>query len=128
VDFYVSADCAERGCCVQNADLSSCRGRSSTPRGNSGTNPGFPAEPGREGGRSGSISFSIVRGAHQFKSGVDVIGRVGRFVTLFTLPCTYTFADRALNSPFKNVERPCYLPDIQYTQRFVISLLNFMTR
>ena len=66
--------------------------------------------------------FSVVKGSHQFKTGVDIIGS-WRFVTFFNnFPGTYTFAQGA-RTPF-NASDPATFP-FQYTQNFGGSGLNF---
>ena len=89
--------------------------------GNLGTNPGFPQNLVEK--RAQWVDhFSILKGAHQLKSGVDVIGS-WRFVTFFSnFAGTYTFAQGA-KFPF-NANDPATFP-IQFTQTFGTSGLNF---
>jgi outer membrane receptor protein involved in Fe transport len=89
--------------------------------GNLGTNPGFPQNLVEK--RAQWVDhFSIVRGSHQLKTGVDVIGS-WRFVTFFNnFAGTYTFAQTA-KFPF-NASDPATLP-FQFTQTFGTSGLNF---
>jgi outer membrane receptor protein involved in Fe transport len=89
--------------------------------GNLGTNPGFPQNLVEK--RAQWVDhFSIVKGSHQLKSGVDVIGS-WRFVTFFSnFAGTYTFAQGA-KFPF-NANDPATFP-VQFTQTFGTSGLNF---
>lgn len=89
--------------------------------GNLGTNPGFPQNLVEK--RAQWVDhFSIVKGAHQLKTGVDVIAS-WRFVTFFNnFAGTYTFAQ---GTPFPfNANNPATFP-IQFTQTFGGSGLNF---
>ncbi|HXI31155.1 MAG TPA: hypothetical protein VNG89_22110, partial [Vicinamibacterales bacterium] len=92
-----------------------------TATGNAGTNPGFPQNLVEK--RAQWVDhFSVVRGAHQLKAGVDVIGS-WRFVTFFNnFAGTYTFA-QGTKFPF-NASDPATFP-IQFTQTFGTSGLNF---
>jgi outer membrane receptor protein involved in Fe transport len=89
--------------------------------GNLGTNPGFPQNLVEK--RAQWVDhFSIVRGSHQLKTGVDVIGS-WRFVTFFNnFAGTYTFA-QGTKYPF-NASDPATFP-FQFTQTFGTSGLNF---
>jgi outer membrane receptor protein involved in Fe transport len=89
--------------------------------GNLGTNPGFPQNLVEK--RAQWVDhFSIVRGSHQLKAGVDVIGS-WRFVTFFNnFAGTYTFA-QGTKFPF-NASDPATFP-FQFTQTFGTSGLNF---
>jgi outer membrane receptor protein involved in Fe transport len=89
--------------------------------GNLGTNPSFPQNLVEK--RAQWVDhFSIVRGSHQLKTGVDVIGS-WRFVTFFNnFAGTYTFAQTA-RFPF-NAADPGTFP-FQFTQTFGTSGLNF---
>jgi len=86
-----------------------------------GTNPSFPQNLVEK--RAQWVDhFSIVRGSHQLKAGVDVIGS-WRFVTFFNnFAGTYTFA-QGTKFPF-NASDPATLP-FQFTQTFGTSGLNF---
>src|SRR5689334_12134861 len=92
-----------------------------TGTGNAGTNPGFPQNLVEK--RAQWVDhFSLVRGAHQLKAGVDVTGS-WRFVTFFNnFTGTYTFA-QGTKFPF-NANDPATFP-IQFTQTFGTSGLNF---
>ncbi|HKB12559.1 MAG TPA: TonB-dependent receptor [Vicinamibacterales bacterium] len=92
-----------------------------TGTGNLGTNPSYPQNLVEK--RAQWVDhFSVVRGAHQLKAGVDVIGS-WRFVTLFNnFTGTYTFA-QGTKFPF-NAGDPATFP-IQFTQTFGTSGLNF---
>ena len=121
VDFY-SPLTASSGAASRTPDFSSVPvSVVYTGVGNAGTNPSYPQNLVEK--RAQWVDqFSVVRGAHQFKSGVDVIGS-WRFVTLFNnFPGTYTFAQGA-KYPF-NASDPATFP-FQYTQTFGISGLNF---
>ena len=121
VDFY-SPLTASSGAASRTPDFSSVPvSVVYTGVGNSGTNPSYPQNLVEK--RAQWVDqFSIIRGAHQFKSGVDVIGS-WRFVTLFNnFPGTYTFAQGA-KFPF-DPNNPATFP-FQYTQTFGISGLNF---
>src|SRR3954447_40387 len=89
--------------------------------GNLGTNPGFPQNLVEK--RAQWVDhFSVVRGSHQFKTGVDVIGS-WRFVTFFNnFAGTYTFS-QGTKFPF-NANDPATFP-FQFTQTFGTSGLNF---
>jgi outer membrane receptor protein involved in Fe transport len=89
--------------------------------GNLGTNPGFPQNLVEK--RAQWVDhFSIVRGSHQLKAGVDVIGS-WRFVTFFNnFTGTYTFSPGA-KFPF-SASDPTTFP-FQFTQTFGTSGLNF---
>jgi len=89
--------------------------------GNLGTNPGFPQNLVEK--RAQWVDhFSVVRGAHQLKTGVDVIGS-WRFVTFFNnFAGTYTFA-QGTKFPF-NASDSATFP-FQFTQTFGTSGLNF---
>jgi outer membrane receptor protein involved in Fe transport len=89
--------------------------------GNLGTNPGFPQNLVEK--RAQWVDhFSVVRGSHQLKAGVDVIGS-WRFVTFFNnFAGTYTFA-QGTKFPF-NASDPTTFP-FQFTQTFGTSGLNF---
>ena len=121
VDFY-SPLTASSGAASRTPDFSTAPvSVVYTGVGNSGTNPSYPQNLVEK--RAQWVDqFSVVHGAHQFKSGIDVIGS-WRFVTLFNnFPGTYTFAQGA-KYPF-NANDPATFP-IQYTQTFGISGLNF---
>jgi outer membrane receptor protein involved in Fe transport len=92
-----------------------------TATGNAGTNPGFPQNLVEK--RAQWVDhFSVVRGSHQLKAGVDVTGS-WRFVTFFNnFTGTYTFA-QGTKFPF-NANDPATFP-IQFTQTFGTSGLNF---
>jgi outer membrane receptor protein involved in Fe transport len=89
--------------------------------GNLGTNPAFPQNLVEK--RAQWVDhFSVIRGSHQLKTGVDVIGS-WRFVTFFNnFAGTYTFAQGA-KYPF-NASDPATYP-FQFTQTFGTSGLNF---
>jgi outer membrane receptor protein involved in Fe transport len=89
--------------------------------GNLGTNPSFPQNLVEK--RAQWVDhFSIVRGSHQMKTGVDVIGS-WRFVTFFNnFAGTYTFA-QGTTFPF-DPNDPATFP-FQFTQTFGTSGLNF---
>ena len=89
--------------------------------GNLGTNPGFPQNLVEK--RAQWVDhFSVVKGSHQLKAGVDVIGS-WRFVTFFNnFAGTYTFAQGA-KYPF-NANDSTTFP-VQFTQTFGNSGLNF---
>ncbi len=89
--------------------------------GNLGTNPGFPQNLVEK--RAQWVDhFSVVRGSHQMKAGVDVIGS-WRFVTFFNnFAGTHTFA-QGTPYPF-NPNNPATFP-FQFTQTFGTSGLNF---
>jgi len=121
VDFY-SPLTASSGAASRTPDFSTAPvSIVYTGVGNAGTNPSYPQNLVEK--RAQWVDqFSVVHGAHQFKSGVDVIGS-WRFVTLFNnFPGTYTFAQGA-KYPF-NASDPATFP-FQYTQTFGISGLNF---
>jgi outer membrane receptor protein involved in Fe transport len=121
VDFYsplVSSSGAEsRTPDFSNAPVSFVY----TATGNAGTNPGFPQNLVEK--RAQWVDhFSVIRGSHQLKAGVDVTGS-WRFVTFFNnFTGTYTFA-QGTKSPF-NANDPATFP-IQFTQTFGTSGLNF---
>lgn len=89
--------------------------------GNLGTNPSFPQNLVEK--RAQWIDhFSIVKGPHQLKTGVDVIGS-WRFVTFFNnFAGTYVFS-QGTKFPF-NANDPATFP-FQFTQTFGNSGLNF---
>ena len=89
--------------------------------GNLGTNPSFPQNLVEK--RAQWVDhFSVVKGSHQLKVGVDVIGS-WRFVTFFNnFAGTYVFAPGA-RFPF-NASDPATYP-FQFTQAFGGSGLNF---
>jgi outer membrane receptor protein involved in Fe transport len=89
--------------------------------GNLGTSPGFPQNLVEK--RAQWVDhFSVVKGSHQLKGGVDVIGS-WRFVTFFNnFAGTYTFAQGA-RFPF-NANDPTTFP-LQFTPTFGNSGLNF---
>jgi len=121
VDFY-SPLTAANGAASRNPDFSSAPVTVTyTGVGNLGTNPGFPQNLVEK--RAQWIDhFSVVKGSHQFKTGVDVIGS-WRFVTFFNnFAGTYTFAQGA-RTPF-NASDPTTFP-FQFTQTFGGSGLNF---
>jgi len=121
VDFYsplVSSSGAEsRTPDFSNAPVSVVY----TATGNAGTNPGFPQNLVEK--RAQWVDhFSVIRGSHQLKAGVDVTGS-WRFVTFFNnFTGTYTFA-QGTKVPF-NANDPATFP-IQFTQTFGTSGLNF---
>src|SRR5262245_61367322 len=121
VDFY-SPLTASSGVASRTPDFSTAPVTITyTGVGNLGTNPGFPQNLVEK--RAQWVDhFSIVRGAHQFKTGADVIGS-WRFVTFFNnFAGTYTFAQGA-KYPF-NANDPSTFP-FQFTQTFGTSGLNF---
>jgi outer membrane receptor protein involved in Fe transport len=121
VDFY-SPLTASSGAQSRTPDFSSAPVTVSyTGIGNLGTNPGFPQNLVEK--RAQWVDhFSVVRGAHQLKAGVDVIGS-WRFVTFFNnFAGTYTFA-QGTKFPF-NASDPSTFP-FQFTQTFGTSGLNF---
>jgi outer membrane receptor protein involved in Fe transport len=89
--------------------------------GNLGTNPGFPQNLVEK--RAQWVDhFSVVKGSHQLKAGVDVIGS-WRFVTFFNnFAGTYTFAQGA-KYPFNASDSTTF--PVQFTQTFGNSGLNF---
>jgi len=121
VDFY-SPLTASSGVASRTPDFSSAPVTVTyTGVGNLGTNPGFPQNLVEK--RAQWVDhFSVVRGAHQLKAGVDVIGS-WRFVTFFNnFAGTYTFA-QGTKFPF-NASDPSTFP-FQFTQTFGTSGLNF---
>src|SRR5262245_3397365 len=121
VDFY-SPLTASSGEASRTPDFSNAPVTVSyTGVGNLGTNPSFPQNLVEK--RAQWVDhFSVVRGSHQLKAGVDVIGS-WRFVTFFNnFAGTYTFAQGA-KYPF-NANDPSTFP-IQFTQTFGTSGLNF---
>jgi len=89
--------------------------------GNLGTNPSFPQNLVEK--RAQWVDhFSVVKGSHQLKAGVDVIGS-WRFVTFFNnFAGTYTF-NQGTKYPF-DANDPTTFP-FQFTQTFGNSGLNF---
>lgn len=121
VDFY-SPLTAPNGAASRTPDFSTAPVTVTyTAVGNLGTNPGFPQNLVEK--RAQWVDhFSIVRGSHQLKTGVDVIGS-WRFVTFFNnFAGTYTFPQTA-RVPF-NAGDPATFP-FQFTQTFGNSGLNF---
>src|SRR5262252_993351 len=121
VDFY-SPLTASSGGASRTPDFSNAPVTVTyTGVGNLGTNPSFPQNLVEK--RAQWVDhFSVVRGSHQLKAGVDVIGS-WRFVTFFNnFTGTYTFAQGA-TFPF-NANDPATFP-IQFTQTFGTSGLNF---
>ena len=121
VDFY-SPLTAPTGAASRTPDFSTAPVTVTyTGVGNLGTNPSFPQNLVEK--RAQWVDhFSIVRGSHQLKTGVDVIGS-WRFVTFFNnFAGTYTFAQTA-RLPF-NTSDPATFP-FQFTQTFGTSGLNF---
>src|SRR2546426_3254486 len=121
VDFY-SPLTAPTGAASRTPDFSTAPVTVTyTGVGNLGTNPSFPQNLVEK--RAQWVDhFSIVRGSHQLKTGVDVIGS-WRFVTFFSnFAGTYTFAQTA-KFPF-NASDPATFP-LQFTQTFGTSGLNF---
>jgi hypothetical protein len=121
VDFY-SPLTAPNGVASRTPDFSGVPVTVAyTGIGNLGTNPSFPQNLIEK--RAQWVDhFSVVRGAHQIKSGADVIGS-WRFVTFFNnFAGTYTFAQTA-KFPF-NPNDPATFP-FQFTQTFGTSGLNF---
>jgi outer membrane receptor protein involved in Fe transport len=121
VDFF-SPLTAPNGAASRTPDFSSAPVTVTyTGVGNLGTNPSFPQNLVEK--RAQWVDqFSIVRGSHQLKTGVDVIGS-WRFVTFFNnFAGTYTFAQTA-RVPF-NANDPSTFP-FQFTQTFGTSGLNF---
>jgi outer membrane receptor protein involved in Fe transport len=121
VDFY-SPLTAATGAASRTPDFSTAPVTVTyTGVGNLGTNPSFPQNLVEK--RAQWVDhFSIVRGSHQLKTGVDVIGS-WRFVTFFSnFAGTYTFAQTA-RFPF-NANDPATFP-FQFTQTFGTSGLNF---
>ena len=91
VDFY-SPLTAPNGAASRTPDFSTAPVTVTyTGVGNLGTNPGFPQNLVEK--RAQWVDhFSVVKGSHQLKAGVDVIGS-WRFVTFFNnFAGTYTFA------------------------------------
>ena len=121
VDFY-SPLTADSGAASRAPDFSSAPvSVTYTGVGNLGTNPSFPQNLVEK--RAQWVDhFSIVKGSHQLKTGVDVIGS-WRFVTFFNnFAGTYTFAP---GTPFPfNPNNPATFP-FQFTQTFGTSGLNF---
>ena len=114
VDFY-SPLTAPNGAASRTPDFSTAPVTVTyTGVGNLGTNPGFPQNLVEK--RAQWVDhFSVVKGSHQFKTGVDVIGS-WRFVTFFNnFAGTYTFAQGA-RTPF-NASDPTTFP-FQFTQTF----------
>ena len=121
VDFY-SPLTAANGAASRTPDFSTAPVTVTyTGVGNLGTNPSFPQNLVEK--RAQWVDhFSVVRGSHQLKTGVDVIGS-WRFVTFFNnFAGTYTFAQTA-RFPF-NPNDPSTFP-FQFTQTFGTSGLNF---
>jgi outer membrane receptor protein involved in Fe transport len=121
VDFY-SPLTASSGAESRTPDFSTAPvSVTYTGVGNLGTNPGFPQNLVEK--RAQWVDhFSVVRGSHQFKTGVDVIGS-WRFVTFFNnFAGTYTFS-QGTKFPF-NANDPSTFP-FQFTQTFGTSGLNF---
>jgi len=103
VDFY-SPLTAPNGPASRTPDFSTAPVTVTyTGVGNLGTNPGFPQNLVEK--RAQWVDhFSVVRGSHQLKAGVDVIGS-WRFVTFFNnFAGTYTFAQTA-KYPFNANDR-----------------------
>jgi hypothetical protein len=121
VDFY-SPLTADSGAASRNPDFSNAPVTATyTGIGNLGTNPGFPQNLVEK--RAQWVDhFSIVKGSHQLKTGVDVIGS-WRFVTFFNnFAGTYVFAQ---GTPFPfDANNPATFP-FQFTQTFGGSGLNF---
>ncbi len=121
VDFY-SPLTADSGAASRTPDFSNAPVTVTyTGVGNLGTNPGFPQNLVEK--RAQWVDhFSIVKGSHQLKTGVDVIAS-WRFVTFFNnFAGTYTFAQ---GTPFPfNANNPATFP-FQFTQTFGGSGLNF---
>lgn len=121
VDFY-SPLTANSGAESRTPDFSSAPVTVTyTGVGNLGTNPSFPQNLVEK--RAQWVDhFSIIKGSHQLKTGVDVIGS-WRFVTFFNnFAGTYTFAQ---GTPFPfNASNPATFP-FQFTQTFGTSGLNF---
>jgi len=121
VDFY-SPLTAANGAASRTPDFTNAPVTVTyTGVGNLGTNPGFPQNLVEK--RAQWVDhFSVVKGSHQFKTGVDVIGS-WRFVTFFNnFAGTYVFAQGA-KFPF-NASDPATYP-FQFTQTFGGSGLNF---
>jgi outer membrane receptor protein involved in Fe transport len=121
VDFY-SPLTASSGAESRTPDFSTAPvAVTYTGVGNLGTNPGFPQNLVEK--RAQWVDhFSVVRGSHQLKAGVDVIGS-WRFVTFFNnFTGMYTFA-QGTKFPF-NANDPTTFP-FQFTQTFGTSGLNF---
>jgi carboxypeptidase family protein len=121
VDFY-SPLTADSGQASRTPDFSKAPVTVTyTGVGNLGTNPSFPQNLVEK--RAQWVDhFSIIKGAHQIKTGVDVIGS-WRFVTFFNnFAGTYTFA-QGTKFPF-NANDPSTYP-FQFTQTFGTSGLNF---
>jgi len=121
VDFY-SPLTAANGAASRTPDFSNAPVTVTyTGVGNLGTNPGFPQNLVEK--RAQWVDhFSVVKGSHQVKAGVDVIGS-WRFVTFFNnFAGTYVFAQGA-KYPF-NASDPATFP-FQFTQTFGGSGLNF---
>jgi outer membrane receptor protein involved in Fe transport len=121
VDFY-SPLTASTGAESRNPDFSTAPVTVTyTGVGNLGTNPSFPQNLVEK--RAQWVDhFSLVKGSHQMKAGLDVIGS-WRFVTFFNnFAGTYTFAQ---GTPFPfNASNPATFP-FQFTQSFGTSGLNF---
>src|SRR3954469_5371863 len=121
VDFY-SPLTAPNGAASRTPDFTTAPVTVTyTGVGNLGTNPSFPQNLIEK--RAQWVDHvSVVRGSHQLKSGVDIIGS-WRFVTLFNnFAGTYTFPQTA-KIPF-NANDPATFP-FQFTQTFGNSGLNF---
>ncbi len=121
VDFY-SPLTASSGKASRTPDFSNAPVTVTyTGVGNLGTNPSFPQNLVEK--RAQWVDhFSIIKGAHQIKTGVDVIGS-WRFVTFFNnFAGTYTFA-QGTKFPF-DANDPSTYP-FQFTQTFGTSGLNF---
>ena len=121
VDFY-SPLTASSGVASRTPDFSKAPVTVAyTGVGNLGTNPSFPQNLVEK--RAQWVDHvSMVKGSHQLKAGVDVIGS-WRFVTFFNnFAGTYTFAQGA-KFPF-NAADPTTYP-VQFTQAFGNSGLNF---
>lgn len=121
VDFY-SPLTAPDGASSRNPDFTNAPVTVTyTGVGNLGTNPAFPQNLVEK--RAQWVDqFSVVRGAHQFKTGVDVIAS-WRFVTFFNnFAGTYMFP-LGTRFPF-NANDPTTYP-FQFTQTFGGSGLNF---
>ena len=121
VDFY-SPLTAANGAASRTPDFSNVPVTATYAGvGNLGANPSFPQNLVEK--RAQWVDhFSVVKGPHQFKAGVDVIGS-WRFVTFFNnFTGTYVFQQGA-KFPF-NASDPATYP-FQFTQTFGRSGLNF---
>jgi hypothetical protein len=121
VDFY-SPLTASSGPASRTPDFSNAPVTVTyTGVGNLGTNPGFPQNLVEK--RAEWVDhYSIIKGSHQFKTGIDVIAS-WRFVTFFSnFAGSYIFAQGA-KFPF-NANDPSTFP-VQFTQTFGESGLHY---